>query len=60
MVSDDNEPVTPITVLVEVSVIVMVKLFSLSVVAVARKLFGLMHMLLGWGTLPVYAIDAPL
>ena len=47
-------------VLLDVSVIVMVKVLSLLVVAVARKLLALMHILLGGGTLPLYAIDAPL
>jgi hypothetical protein len=50
---DDSEPRTLMTVFVVLSVIVMLKLLSLSVVALARKLLPLIHMLLGTGTLPV-------
>jgi hypothetical protein len=60
VVCDDSDPVTLMIVFPDVSVTVMLKLPLLLVVAVARKLFALMHILVGGGTLPVYAIDAPL
>ena len=47
-------------VLLEVSVIVMVKEPPVLVVAVARSVLLLMHMLEGMGTLPLYVVEAPL